>query len=188
MASISLVEAESTSDSLIVTPIRVAHVAGIRAAEIELAYDPADFKTTSHEVRIGSLWKGRGSVVANIDEVAGIIRAYVFAAEGADLSEGSLMEIGFEPLNKETLNAPVTIDIRKLRLNEAEVTRSSDSPVTKEVGATSTHENGFYCVAFKIPDATSATTLPGGEDLDKNRRGNDASFANPLIGPQQIHG
>jgi hypothetical protein len=131
-ANFSMTELSHQSSGLN-TPIEMMDVEGLRAAEIKIDYDPAVFATDNRSINAGSVWKGRGMVVANVDEVAGTITAFVFTSEPVERPSGNLVEIEFRKISnathEETLESQrSTIGIQKVSLNEQEVVLQGDTP------------------------------------------------------------
>ncbi len=56
-------------------------VTGVRAAEIELKYDPRKLELNAADIQPGEAWKGQASLLSHIDEDAGAVKIFLFAVE-----------------------------------------------------------------------------------------------------------
>lgn len=106
----------------VVVPVKINAAEGIRGAEIHLHYDNELLQADEAAVAAGSIWlQGDAHVVANVDDSAGTIVVFVFAAEGLDSASGSLLEIQFVVRGSPPGGSSTTLDLAKVRLNEGAI-------------------------------------------------------------------
>ena len=106
----------------VVVPVTIDNAEGIRGAEIRVNYDRDLLKANDDSVVAGSVWlEGNTQVVANIDDSAGTIVVFVFAAEGLDAGGGSLLEMHFQVRGNPSAGSSTSMDLAKVRLNEGSI-------------------------------------------------------------------
>lgn len=105
----------------VIVPVKIDNAAGVRGAEIHLNYDRSVLGADEARVLAGSVWSQAGTqVVANVDDDAGSIVVFVFAAEGLSPGSGSLLEIEFS-VRAGVAGGSTAVDLAKLRLNEGAI-------------------------------------------------------------------
>jgi len=103
-------------------PINIGVAAGLRGAEISLAYDTALLDTDDANVTAGSIWSASGAeVVANVNDANGTITVWIFQAEAIDPQAGTLLNITFLLNNGVASGATTQIDLQSVRLNEDQI-------------------------------------------------------------------
>ncbi|WP_372724180.1 cohesin domain-containing protein [Novipirellula sp.] len=103
------------------TPVEVSGAQGVRAAEVRIQFDPAEVTTDATRIQAGSVWNGRGTVIANVDEHAGTIVAFVYSTKPVAHDEGGLIDIGFAVKQDRPSPKPIEIDLQQVRLNEGQI-------------------------------------------------------------------
>lgn len=107
----------------VVVPVQIDDAEGIRGVEIEINYDTALLDANTDSVTAGSVWSAKGAeVVANVDDDAGKIAVWVFAAEGLEAGSGSLVEVEFAVSGDAVAGNSTTIDLAEVVINENEIT------------------------------------------------------------------
>ena len=105
----------------VVVPVQIDDAVDVRGVEIEIRYDTELLDADS--VTAGSVWPaGSAEVVANVDDEAGSIAVWVFAAEGLDSGGGSLVEVAFTVCGAAAGGSSIEIDLAEVVLNEGEIT------------------------------------------------------------------
>ncbi len=95
-------------------------IEGLRAAEIQVRYDPHKMTLEEVDIQAGNVWKGGASVVSRIDEVVGSVNIFLFSAQPIKSDYGDLVELKFDI--SDDLAADVSFaEITKLRLNEGAI-------------------------------------------------------------------
>lgn len=103
----------------VVAPVNIDNAMGIRGAEVRISYDTALLDADNSSVRAGSVWpRGSAAVVANVNDAAGSIVVFVFAAEGLPAGSGSLLEVHFALRSEATVGDSASVDLVQVRLNE----------------------------------------------------------------------
>ena len=106
----------------LVVPVEISDAEGVRGVEIEINYDTDLLDTDSDSIAVGSVWSGAGAtVVADVDDGAGTIVIWVFAAEGLDSGSGSLVDITFTAAGDAAVGTSTEIDLAEVVLNEKEI-------------------------------------------------------------------
>jgi hypothetical protein len=105
----------------IVAPVDVDNAAGIRGAEIHINYDKALLSTSDAGVQAGSLWPQGTQVVANVNDAAGTIVAFVFAADALPAASGSLLQVQFSIKSIAPVDGTTAVDLAGVRLNEGAI-------------------------------------------------------------------
>lgn len=94
---------------------------GVRAAEVRIQFDPLTVRPDMNSLRAGDAWNGKASVVANVDEVAGTLVAFVFATRPI-AGQGNLLELEFKSTNSDSSQGGSSgIGIDTVRLNEGQI-------------------------------------------------------------------
>ncbi len=68
---------------------------GLRAAEIQLSYDPRLLNIQASDIRPGAAWKDQASLVSNVDADTGSVRIFLFSVEPIDTQRGQLVDLHF---------------------------------------------------------------------------------------------
>ncbi len=106
----------------VVVPVAISDAENVRAAEITIQYDTALLDADSGSVTAGSVWTpGTAEVVASVDDEAGTLVVWVFAAEGLDSDSGSLVEIAFTVASDGAAGSSAAINLVEVVLNEGEI-------------------------------------------------------------------
>lgn len=103
------------------TPVVVSGADGLRAAEVRIQFDPNEVTTDASQIRSGSIWGGNAAVIANVNQDAGTIVAFVFSVNPVTSGEGGLIDIDFTSQVSAQHDRPAVIDIQKVRLNEGQI-------------------------------------------------------------------
>ena len=107
----------------VVVPVEIDDAEYVRAVEIEINYDTELLDADNSCVTAGSIWSGTSAeVVANVDDSAGNIVVWVFAAEGLDAVSGNLIEIEFTASSDAIEGESTTIDLADVEINENAIT------------------------------------------------------------------
>lgn len=104
----------------LVLAIEAPAVEGVRAAEIQLQYDPVILNLSESDIQAGQAWSERASLVANVDEANGLVNIFLFSAESISSSENELVDLQFE-VSQELLEDFSLVKLNKLSLNEQTV-------------------------------------------------------------------
>jgi len=103
-------------------PVNIGVAAGLRGAEVTLAYDTALLDTDDAKITAGSVWSAAGAeVVANVDDANGTITVWIFQAEDIDPQAGSLLNITFLVSGQVSSGSTTRIDLTHVRLNEDQI-------------------------------------------------------------------
>ncbi|MDD4268649.1 MAG: cohesin domain-containing protein [Pirellulales bacterium] len=106
----------------VVVPVEIDTAEGVRGAEIHLRYDSDLLQADEAAVAAGSVWlQADAHVVANVDDSAGTIVVFVYAAEGLQPASGSLLEIQFAVRGSPPGGSSTPLDLVKVRLNEGAI-------------------------------------------------------------------
>lgn len=93
---------------------------GLRAAEIQLSYDPRSLNIEAADIRPGAAWKEQASLVTNVDADAGSVRIFLFSVEPIDTQRGKLVDLHFE-VNEGSAIDSGSVALSHMRLNEGEL-------------------------------------------------------------------
>lgn len=107
----------------VATPINIDNAAGVRGAEIRIAYDPNILTLDADDIVAGSSW-GEASdtqVVANVDADAGTIIIFISSSSELPTGAGSLAVLGFRIRETVTPDTTLAIDLVEVRLNEGAI-------------------------------------------------------------------
>ncbi|WP_144057837.1 cohesin domain-containing protein [Novipirellula maiorica] len=171
MASVSIPNAiiESGSDvsaaAEVSTPVEVSGAQGVRAAEVRIQFDPTEVTTDTTRIQAGSVWNGRGTVIANVDEQAGTIVAFVYSTKPVAEDAGGLIDIGFAVKQDRISVKPIDIDLQQVRLNEGQIALT-EAPV---VGADAS-DGKIVTQASDVPQASEvrrASEIPQASEVVK---------------------
>lgn len=106
----------------ITVPVNIDNPAGLRGVEIRINYDTQLLDTDSAQVLLGPLWAGSDAqVVANVNDTAGTILAWVYASEALGAGGGSLLQIRFTASNDAPVGTTTRIDFAGVGMNEGEI-------------------------------------------------------------------
>src|SRR5690606_31850205 len=112
---------QATGEPQVATSIEIDNAAGIRAATVEILYDPNLLQADLASVRAGTIWEGKGVAIANLNDQDGKVTAFIFASEDMSLTSGSLLDIDFV-FNEDTpANARAHVGLGSVRLNEGDI-------------------------------------------------------------------
>lgn len=121
---------ESVDSALISLP----EISGLRAASVELTYNQDAIKIDPKSLRAGTIWGNRGLAIANVDEEAGRIVAFIFASREVPAGAGSLLEFDFahndlNPSEKDQIE----FVIETISLNEGKIEFVPEGEGTAEI-------------------------------------------------------
>ena len=148
LASVSIPSVIADSLAEATTPVEISNAQGVRAAEVRIQFDPTEVTTDASRIQAGSVWNGRGMVIANVDEQAGTIVAFVYSSKPVAHDDGGLIDIGFAVKNDRRSFMPIEIDLQKVRLNEGQIPLAnepvsgldpSDGWIASQAGENQTH-------------------------------------------------
>ncbi len=106
----------------VVVPVQIDDAEDVRGVQISINYDTTVLDADNASVTAGSVWTaGSAEVVANVDDAAGTIVVWVFAAEGLDSGSGSLLEIEFTISNDAFVGNSTAVDLAEVVINEGEI-------------------------------------------------------------------
>ncbi len=112
----------------VVVPVQIDDAEDIRGVEIEINYDTELLDTDNASISVGSVWPaGSAQVIANVDDGAGKIVVWVFAAEELDSGSGSLVEVEFAVSSDAVVGSSTEIDLTEVEINEDEITLDPQS-------------------------------------------------------------
>ncbi len=120
---------EPTIAAEISTPIEVSGADGMRAAEVRIQFDPSEVTTDASQIRSGSVWGGHAALIANVDQEAGTIVAFVFSANPVASGDGELIDIDFTPQENAPQDGAIVIDVQRVRLNEGKISLTNEPVV-----------------------------------------------------------
>ena len=93
---------------------------GLRAAEIQLQYDPNLLSLAESDIRPGKLWQGQASLLSHIDYQAGTVNIFLFSAQPIAGDLGNLIDLNFDI--GDTVAADVSsARVSQLRFNEGAI-------------------------------------------------------------------
>lgn len=116
----------STVAAEVSTPIDVSGADGLRAAEVRIQFDPNEVTTDASQIRSGSIWGGKAAVIANVNQEAGTIVAFVFSVNPVASGDGELIDIDFTPQPNAQHDGSIVIDVQKVRLNEGRISLTTE--------------------------------------------------------------
>lgn len=119
----------STVAAEVSTPIEVSGAEGLRAAEVRIQFDPTEVTTDASQIRSGSIWGGKAAVIANVNQEAGTIVAFVFSATPVTSGDGGLIDIDFTTRPSTPHDGSLVIDVQKVRLNEGRISLTTEPVV-----------------------------------------------------------
>lgn len=103
-------------------PVDIDDATDVRGVEIEINYDTELLDTDSDRITAGAVWSaGSAQVVASVDDEAGTIVVWVFAAEGLDSGSGSLLDIEFTVSSDVVVGNSTAIDLAEVVINDGEI-------------------------------------------------------------------
>ncbi|XZE20026.1 hypothetical protein SH449x_005360 [Pirellulaceae bacterium SH449] len=121
---------ESQDSALIYLP----EISGLRAASVELTYNQDLVKIDPKSLRAGSIWGNRGLAIANVDEEAGRIVAFIFASREVPAGAGSLLEFDFTHNDSNhSSQDQLEFIIESLSLNEGKIATEAEGEGTAEI-------------------------------------------------------
>jgi len=107
----------------VATPVNIANGAGIRGAEIRVAFNPDVLTLDVEDITAGTAWDSTADpqVVANVDTTAGTAIIFISSANESPSGPGSLVLLGFRIRQTTATNTQVPIDLVEVRLNEGAI-------------------------------------------------------------------
>lgn len=106
---------------VVVAPVQIDDAAGIRGAEIRIAYDTNLLDTSNLQIQAGSLWPDANTeVVANVNDATGTIIVWVFHPEALPTGAGSLLDVQFLVRDDASPGTTTNLDFTFLQLNEGD--------------------------------------------------------------------
>lgn len=114
---------QAPAGSEIAAPITIDSGAGVRAAEIHLAYDPALLDLQTSDITAGTVWASGSDtqVVVNLNAQDGQIVIFVSAPQAAGDQAGSLVTLQFTVRQGAAVGSEAVIDLIEVRLNEGAI-------------------------------------------------------------------
>ncbi len=113
-------------------PFHVERANELRAAEIEIRYDPAVVRTDDLNIQPGPIWNGDVAMAVNIDHDAGTITAFLFSADPVQTDAGEVINVGFREKACVSDYRAAPIHIAQVRVNENVTQLSVAPPVAAE--------------------------------------------------------
>lgn len=109
--------------SEVATPVNIDNAAGVRGAEIRIAFDPEVFTLDTDDIVPGTSWDTAddAQLVANVDANAGTVIIFIFSSADLPSGAGSLAILGFRIRDTAAPNTQSVIDLVEVRLNEAAI-------------------------------------------------------------------
>lgn len=135
---------QATGEPQVATSIEIDNAAGIRAATVEILYDPNLLQADLASVRAGTIWEGKGVAIANLNDQDGKVTAFIFATEDMNLSSGTLLDIDFMFHDDSPADARAHLGLGAVRINEGDIPISAaplpghktiDGSITRQAGA-----------------------------------------------------
>lgn len=170
MASVSVESFTVQTVGDFTAPIEIRRAGGMRAAEVRLQFDPTMLKVDPANVTAGSVWGDQALVVANVDDHAGTIRAFVFSAHEVPQVSGGLLNIDFQTSEHAQAGRDLSVDLQEVRINEGQIPLDVE-PVE---GPDDTDTDSAQTTYPRIIEKTSC--LPGEQNFD------EAMF----VGPREL--
>lgn len=108
----------------VATPVNIDNAAGVRGAEIRIAYDPDVFTLNEDDIVAGTSWEGSSDtqVVASVNAEAGIVVIFISSSTELPSGAGSLAVLGFRIRDSVAPDTQSVIDLVEVRLNEGTIT------------------------------------------------------------------
>ncbi len=137
--------AADVGDSMALT-VDSENTEGLRAAQVQIHFDTRTLELDATKIRAGDAWGGQASVVAEVDESAGLANIFLFTAEPIAAVKGKLVDIQFDV--RDELAADVSsAGVAQLRLNEGAI------PATAQLSVPTPRA----CVPWQAPDLVELT-------------------------------
>jgi hypothetical protein len=115
-------EAEAVDENLldeIAISIAAGNLAGTRAAELRFNYASEAMDIDPNSLQLGDAWRGRASLVRNVDQIAGTVSVFIYSAQPIMVGEGELLHFGGELSDQSALSQPKELlELVKFELNE----------------------------------------------------------------------
>jgi hypothetical protein len=166
----SLAQGDSASDVLELSEPMEAD--GVRAAEVRIQFDPLSVQPDLSTIKAGDAWNGKASVVANVDEIAGTLVAFLFTTRPIT-GQGNLLELEFKSAGSDPVGTtPASIGIEQVRLNEGQIEVTSDLTILAAPSQTLDQTDD----SIGSDGAVNATR--DGRDSEEHVFANDGIFAN----------
>ena len=106
----------------VLVPVEIDDAEDVRGVDIVINYDTSLLDADNDSVLAGSVWPQDGTeVVANVDDDAGSIEAYVFNAAGLDPGSGSLLQVEFTIGSDAFVGNSTEVDLAEVVINEGEI-------------------------------------------------------------------
>lgn len=107
----------------VATPVNIDDAAGVRGAEIRIAFDPDIFTLDENDIAAGSSWANAADtqLVANVDAAAGTVVIFISASAALPTGAGSLAVLGFRIRQTVAPDTNSAIDLVQVRLNEGAI-------------------------------------------------------------------
>lgn len=152
----------------VVAPVNIDDATDVRAVEIEISYDTELLDTDSDSITAGAAWPtGSAEVIANVDDDAGTITVWVFAAEGLDSGSGSLLDIEFTVSSDALVGDSTEIDLEEVVINDGEVTVDPEP----QSGVDSSDGQITFIATQSDPDTSGTASLSGYVYIDRDGDG-----------------
>lgn len=106
--------------------VEVSDAGELRSAEIRFDYDPQKVQIQKDDIRPGSAWNNQAALIANVDEEAGSVHAFIFSTRPINAQTGNLIDVDLDPAPESLCSPELELDLRSVRLNEGEILLKDD--------------------------------------------------------------
>ncbi|QEF99994.1 hypothetical protein Mal15_40610 [Stieleria maiorica] len=127
LASVSVAQSWNESERELSLPFRVERANDLRAAEIQIRYDPDVIRTDDLNIQPGPIWNGDVAMAVKIDHDSGTVTAFLFSADPVQADAGEVVSVGFQEKACVSDLRSAPIHIAQVRVNE-NVTQLSVAP------------------------------------------------------------
>jgi hypothetical protein len=115
-------ELQSTLDGLEPSvAIEAERISGLRGATVQVKFDPDAVSIERRNLRPGAAWEGRASLLARVDDEAGLIDVFIFSANPVTAERGSLLDLDFDLLDDLADEQARLIEVTHVQLNEGQL-------------------------------------------------------------------
>jgi ELWxxDGT repeat protein len=116
-----------TPGSTVTVPVKIDNADLLETVVLKIAYDTELLDVAADGVRTGALAAG-GSLLANVDEAAGVIFISLLTQPALTAGAGTLLEIDFQ-IRSDAVAGATPIDLQSLSLNEGQLILTIDPVV-----------------------------------------------------------
>ncbi|QDV23129.1 cohesin domain-containing protein [Aureliella helgolandensis] len=159
--------------AIVAAPVNIDTAAGIRGAEIRLAYDTSLLDLDSNSVSLGSVWSGSSDaqITANVDDASGTVVIFIASSSPLSATAGSLVNLDFTISSTATVGSNAILNLTSVSLNEGAIAVSpapaagADS-TDGQILVTSDSTGGDDSISgFVFADANRDNLLSSGEAI-----------------------